>query len=183
MTALLLTLMLGTGEQPLPETDVQCGAYCLYCSLKSLDLPVESLAEVQSRLGPPTPEGYALGKLEEVARAYGANTLGVQTTLDHLRARDERYACIAHVDGRHFVCIADVRDDGVQVVDPPREYVLPPSILAARWDGTALLLSRTDLTPENLVLSRSKWWWFAGGAAILAALALALLARRHRVRE
>lgn len=180
MMILLASLALLATDVSPPDTNVQCGAYCLYCSLKALDFPVKSLADVQSRLGPETPSGYSLGKLDEVARSYGAHTLGVQTTVEHLEARDGRFACIAYVNDKHFLLIADVANGRASVVDPPREYVLPVQTLAARWDGTALLISPSPLEPEPSLTQSADRKWLIVGTTVLVLVAVAVTVWRRR---
>ncbi len=164
------------------ESRELCGAYCLYLGLKSIDLPVESLERLQEELGSPPKGGYSLGQIDAVAQKHGAQTLGVQTTLDNLRVRTERFACIAHLKENHFVLLAKIDTEGVMVVDPPHHRLVPFVTWGRDWDGVALLLSPTPLKPEEDL--RQPWNWkvigsWAGGVVIAASL-LAYLRNRFQ---
>jgi len=180
----LLALSLIAADEPASrvESEPRCGSYCLYVALRSLDLPVSSFEEVEDKLGPPTPAGYSLGQLQEVAQHFGAQTLGVQTSFGNLRLRDERFACIAHLDNpSHFVNLADVSEAGmVTVIDPPKSSAIPADTLRLRWKGAALLLSPVPLTPEEDL--RKPWsvavLWMIAGVGLVAALGLVLIRRR-----
>ena len=145
-----VVLTLSLSQAPEQGSDLRCGSFCLYVSLKALDFSVASFEEVEQRLGPPGGVGYSLGQLDEVAKDYGAYTLGVQTSPENLRRRPGRFACIARLDEAHFVNIAEIEDREAYVVDPPRrDFRLPLDTLRARWDGTALLISPDPLVPEE----------------------------------
>ena len=155
-----------------PNRDL-CGAYCLYLGLNAIDLPVESMERLQEELGSPPRGGYSLGQIDAVAKKHGAQTLGVQTTLDNLRVRKERFACIAHLKENHFVLLAKIDTEGVMVVDPPHHRLVPFVTWVRDWDGVALLLSQTPLKPEEDL--RQPWNWkligsWAGGVAIVVSL-------------
>jgi ABC-type bacteriocin/lantibiotic exporter with double-glycine peptidase domain len=164
------------------ESEPRCGSYCLYVALRSLDLPVSSFEELEDKLGPPTPAGYSLGQLQDVAQQFGAQTLGVQTSFENLRVREERFACIAHLEAPgHFVNFADVTDAGlVTVIDPPRSYSAPADTLRTRWKGAALLLSPNPLTPEEDL--RRPWpvavLYAIAGVGLLAVIGLVALRKR-----
>lgn len=160
------------------RTDPLCGAYCLYISLRSLDCDVASYADVERRLGPPPRGGYSMAQLAEVARTYGAQTLGVLTSLENLVQRDPPVACIALLDRSHYVNIADIRDGQVRIIDPPREYVVDRNTLAALWPGEALLVARKPLLAEEAITRRGSWsvvFWAA--LAVLVGIVIAWLCR------
>lgn len=157
------------------ETDLRCGSYCLYVSLKGLDLPVKGLAEVEGKLGPPLAAGYSLGQLDEVARGYGAHTLAVDTSLENLHRRPGRFACIAHVRGSHFVNVADVNEREILIVDPPRKYTLPLDTFRGMWAGKALLIAPQPLLAEE-ELPRPLPWRRVVGTAGIGLLVLLFLA-------
>ena len=142
----LSTLLSQTaGETP----DLRCGSYCLYISLKALDLPVKTFEDLEQKLGQPSAAGYSFGELEEVARSYGVQTLGVETNFDNLRRRPGRFACIARIGGNHFVNIVAVDEKRAQIIDPPKQYQLPLETLRTLWKGKALLLSNEPLLSEE----------------------------------
>jgi ABC-type bacteriocin/lantibiotic exporter with double-glycine peptidase domain len=154
------------------DADERCGLYCLYVALKSLDVAVPTPEELEQRLGPPPASGYSLGELEAVAREYGTHTLGAQTTVENLQRRAERFACIAHVEGNHFVNLIDVSDGAVSVIDPPSEYSIPIDVLRARWDGKALLISNASLVREEDLPRPWRWGWSAVAALVFTGLLL-----------
>src|SRR5260370_38863256 len=125
--------------------DLKGGSQCLYVALKALDIPVGSFAELESRLGQPSAAGYSMGQLNDIACAYGAETLGVETNFENLRRRPGRFACIALVDKNHFVNLANVDGKRAHVIDPPRDYSIPLDGLGTRWNGKALLISPDPL--------------------------------------
>jgi ABC-type bacteriocin/lantibiotic exporter with double-glycine peptidase domain len=145
----LLILMAAVTQTAEQTPDLRCGSYCLYVSLKALDFPIASFAELEEKLGQPSAAGYNLGQLDEVARGYGAQTLGVQTNLENLQRRPGRFACIALIDKHHFVNFAKIDEERVFVVDPPQEYTVPLDTLRSRWDGRALLISTDPLMAEE----------------------------------
>jgi ABC-type bacteriocin/lantibiotic exporter with double-glycine peptidase domain len=158
--------------------DPRCGSKCLYLALRLLDRPVE-FPELERVLGEPSGAGYTLAQLEAAARTFGAETLGVQTSWEHLARRPERFACLAHVDGGHFVLFHELKGGGVSVVDPPRILDLPQATLKTRWTGTALLLANHPLTPEES-LARSNWSIIGMGALLAAIVGLGWWLRRRR---
>jgi ABC-type bacteriocin/lantibiotic exporter with double-glycine peptidase domain len=132
-----------------PEPDMRCGAYCLYVSLKALDIPVGSYAELEQKLGGPTRQGYSLGHLAEAARGYGAHPLGVSTTVENLALRDQRFACIARIDDAHFLNVGQVDGNVVHIINAPSVHTVPIDTFRTTWDGTALLIGLEPLTPEE----------------------------------
>ncbi len=168
---LVIVLLWQSPAQAAPPSEL-CGAYCLYLGLKSIDLPIESLERLQEKLGDPPPGGYSLGQIEEQARKLGAQTLGVRTTLEKLKLRKERFACIAHVQSNHFVLLTDIGEQGVTVIDVPEKRQVPFLTWSREWDGAALLLSPGPLTPEEQL--RHPWNWrlmslIAGGVLVVVA--------------
>ena len=177
----LLILMAAATQTPKRAPDLRCGSYCLYVSLKALDLPVESFAALEKKLGQPSPAGYNLGQLDEAARSYGAHTLGVQTNAENLRRRPGRFACIALIDKHHFVNLADIDAAQAYVIDPPKEYPVPLDTLRTRWDGTALLISAEPLLAEEDLPRPFPYGVLLIVAGLLAALVTVyLLLRKFR---
>ncbi len=151
------------------DPDPRCGAYCLYVALRGLDVPVD-LDDLQKSLGPPTPGGYALAHLQEVAGGMGLRTLAVRTMPEALRRRPGRFACIAHLDDDHYVCIAGFDARGrARVIDPPNKSLLPPEALGYRWKGAALLISKEPLLAEDDLPRPFPWTaaWATAGAVCL----------------
>lgn len=179
----LCLVVLAAVAVPVEEPDLRCGSYCLYVSLRALDLPVKSYESLEGKLGQPSSAGYSLGQLDEVARSYGAHTLGVQTSFDNLVRRSGRFACIAHLKGGHFVNIGEVHDREAYMVDPPNAHVVPLDTLRARWDGAALLISNEPLLREEDLPWRFPWQRLLLGAGLLAAVVpIWWLSRRLRSR-
>ena len=168
-----------SADAALPSTAVvskepRCGSNCLYVAMRMLNGKVDKLSQLESSLGEPSPSGYTLSQLSDTARQFGLETLGVETTFDNLCRRSERFACIAHIDGGHFVIFQDVSGGKVSVIDPPRMYDVPLDTMRTRWKGTALLLANRPLTREENLKSPLRWpvivlcsvlviavgWWF-----------------------
>lgn len=169
LTQIILLLLSGAAPPDHEEAQMRCGAYCLYVSLKALDVPVESYGELEARLGPVDPAGYSMQRLASTARQYGVNVLGVASTPENLARRKRPFACIAHFRGNHFAIIADIANGVATVVEPPRQFQVPVDTLRRTWGGKALLLSRAPLTPEE-DLSRPGYALYA--ATLLASLAM-----------
>jgi ABC-type bacteriocin/lantibiotic exporter with double-glycine peptidase domain len=163
------------------EGDPLCGARCIYVALKGLDFDVGEFTAFKARIGAPTPAGYSLSDLAGVAQSYGARTLAVETTLENLALRRERLACIAHVDASHFVLVYDVQPNLVHIMDPPRAAQISPRALLQRWNGRALLVSKSELGAEE-DLARWPQATLLGGVAILivALSAAGFVWRRRR---
>lgn len=163
------------------QKDLLCGVRCLYSGLVALDLKPGDYSEFMQRCGDADTRGYSLGRLEEIARSHGASTLAVNTTLDHLAMREQPFVCIAHVDENHYVNIGDVDANQVWVIDPPRDGMISTAVFAKRWDGYALLLSRTPLEPEESLRRPWPWkWMMAGGAAAFGLSLWGFLWKRKR---
>lgn len=155
--------------------DLRCGSYCLYVSLKAIDFPVASYQEVEDRLGQPSRLGYSLGQLAEVAESYGAYTLGVETQPENLRERDQRFACIAHLEPAHFVNIAKIDKGLVYVIDPPRDYEIPIDTFRGRWSGKALLISPSPLVPEEEIVGHIQRRELAKSIGLVLGISLAVV--------
>jgi ABC-type bacteriocin/lantibiotic exporter with double-glycine peptidase domain len=164
-----------------------CGAYCLFVGLLALDVPLENLDVVQKRLGSPPRSGYSFAQLAQAAESFGLHTLGVETTLERLRARTQRFVCIAHLRSNHFVNIAAVGDQGVTYCDPPAHETIPAITFNTLWDGKALLLAREPLIPEEEIrLPRQggqAWLWMMAATVVLAVMAWRLIQRNKARRD
>lgn len=163
-------------QLPATTVDLRCGGYCLFVALRALDQTTMTYAEFERKLGPPGPAGYSMGQLAEVARSLGAHAMGVQTTLDNLRARQGQFACIALVDRSHFLMIADIKEDYLEVIDPPQHYGVPQTTFEQLWKGDALLISPDPLVEEGALAPRATWPWPAAGASLIVVALLTLLA-------
>lgn len=176
-------LLIAAADPQAEDTiDLHCGSYCLYVSLKALDVPVETYGAFEEQLGEPTvAEGYSLAQLQESAEHFGAYSLGVQTTIENLRNRPGRFACIAHVRGHHFVNIAEITEEDALIIDAPREYRLPLDTLRSLWDGTALLVSDAPLLREEELPQPINGTLLLGGiAAAIILMGTAAFALRKR---
>jgi ABC-type bacteriocin/lantibiotic exporter with double-glycine peptidase domain len=142
------------------ESDPDCGAKCLYTACVSLDIDPGTYRDYLNTIGPINSRGLSLGRLAELAEEQGLSTLVLETSLENLRRRREEppFACIAHVDGDHFVLIGDVQPEKVWVVDPPAEQEVAAAVFEQRWRGHALLLARHPLrTDAELPQSNQVW--------------------------
>lgn len=186
MTGFVLVLAVvtagrGATVQPKPGVDLRCGAYCLYVALKALERPVGSFEAFEKELGGPSAMGYSMEQLARAAESHGAYSLGVQTSLAHLESRPGRFACIALLerDG-HFVCIYDIDDRSVFVVDPPEYRVVARDAFERLWPGKAVLISNSVISP--LSRFRIRPWAIAGGCTLAGVVGLVAVvyARRRR---
>lgn len=142
-------------EDPL----LRCGSHCLFVAAKLFDRTGGAkFEEFESRLGQPSEIGYTIETLKAAAELNGLTTLPVLTTVDNLIAREGQFACIAHMNGNHFVLVAGLDDIVATVIDPPREYILPLASFKSQWNGAALLISDRPLESEESI-ARRVWWW------------------------
>ena len=127
------------------DDDPLCGLHCLYVGVRVLGENV-ALADLRADLGEPEPGGYTLGQLAVAAEDRGLVARPVAAAdCGWLRDRVGPFACVAHVDGGHFVLITGCTDEGtVRYVDPPHRGELPVATFARIYDGNALLLARSE---------------------------------------
>lgn len=178
-----MCLILSIPRLALAESKEFCGVYCLYVGLKSLDLPVDSLEKLQEEMGIPPSGGYSLGQIEVIAKKHGAQTLAVETSLDQLRLRKQRFACIAHSNSNHFVLLSKIEEHGVLVIDPPSIRLVPFVTWDQEWDGIALLLSPASLVLEENLEQPRNWKMIGGclGAVVMVGVLLAYF--RHPIKN
>jgi ABC-type bacteriocin/lantibiotic exporter with double-glycine peptidase domain len=143
--------------------------------LKVFDKAPQSFEHLETTIGQPTALGYSLQAIRESAEEFGLHTEAASTTLDNLVARRERFCCIAHINGNHFVLLGEHKDGQVLIVDPPRSYRLPTATFLSQWNGTALLLSDQELEPEESV-ARRMWWMAAAWRCAWCVLGLVCVA-------
>jgi ABC-type bacteriocin/lantibiotic exporter with double-glycine peptidase domain len=147
--------------RPIPAaSDPLCGAECLYTALVALGVDPGNYADFLQTVGPLDPRGLTLGRLAELAEERGLSTFLVETSLKNLRRRYDEppFACLAHVDGDHFLLIGDVQPQTVWTIDPPAESEVAAAVFEKRWRGHALLLSRQPLRPDaDLPVPRNLW--------------------------
>lgn len=178
MWRIVVLMILGAAAPP-PKADVRCGSKCLYIALSSLDMPPASFEHLENLLGSPQPHGYRMDQLADAARQCGAKVLGVRTTFDNLVRRKERFACIAHVRGNHFVLFSDITSGSVAVIDAPNEYNVPLATMTTQWDGDALLISSQELATEETLRDHFSLWLVLTATAILAAAILCVERKRR----
>ena len=185
IAAVLLAAAVPAAARTAPDDPekLRCGEYCLRVALPGLGFDDAATAAAVETLGVPPAGGHAPADLADAVRAAGGRWLAVQTTADALRRRralGERFACVAHVDGSHYVLLSEIGENGeARVIDPPASYPLPPETLARRWDGAALLVSRDPLTPEADLPGPFPWAWALLAAAGLFGAAGVWLWRRE----
>ncbi len=174
-----LTVARAADDPVSPDGDMLCGAKCLYTGLVALELDPGEYPEFLEKCGSVQPQGFSIGQLAEVAEKYGAQTLAVQTTLENLKLREERFVCIAHVDGNHFVNVGDVNDSSVWVVNPPVESSVARELFTNRWEGYALLLSKSELVREEDLRQPWGWKWMLGAVGIAAGIVVWFVVRKR----
>lgn len=189
-SALLLVSLALQSQAPLPKiaappspatTDLRCGAYCLYLSLGALDRKPSSFAELEKRLGQPTSLGYSMGQLGDAARSFGVSVLAVETSIENLEARPGRFACVALVERQgHFVCIYDIDESHVYLMDPPDRSSVSREVFSKIWKGKALLLSDRPITPMVPGRFPMKFAWIALVPIVAAGLWVQSRSRRRR---
>lgn len=154
--------------------NLRCGAESLYFGLKWLDLPVADFPQVEAKLGPPSNLGYSMSQLESAAQSFGAQTLGVETTLENLARRPEPLVRIAYLNSKHFVTILGESNGLVEIINPPaREIQIPRATFLQLWDGKALLLSTNPILKEEDLAGPFPWRLIIG-VAIGAILSLVI---------
>lgn len=136
----------------------RCGANCLEVALHALEHPEAGSGAVDELLGPATEKGYSLGELQSAAEKLDLRTRLVRTSLDNLLLREPGFVCVVPLEGGHFVLLGDYNGRDVWIVDPPGEYSLAVELFQDRWDGIALLMSNSELVPEDGLGDRWKGW-------------------------
>lgn len=161
--------------------DPLCGGYCTFLALKSLGLNAGNWEDFALRLGRPGSAGYSLGELAEVVAAAGGHSLAVETSLSELQQRSDRFACVAHLDGNHYVLLYDAPPGLVRVIDAPFDYEISAAAFEQRWDGRALLIAARPIEPQP----RPSPWpaWVIGAPAVLLALLVVNWMRRVMARR
>ena len=157
MLILLATIATGqtsaTGAADRPRS-VHCGGYCLYIALEALGAAPRSYEDLQARLKPPPPSGYSLDQLDEAARALGAKTLVVETTVDDLLGRSEPFACITLITKNHYVLLYDIDGKYAYFIDYPSKSKVPLDTFRAVWERKALLVGPEKFEGEESVFAR-----------------------------
>lgn len=152
-TLLLLGLHLQTwacAQQSSTPADLKCGAYCLFVALNSLDLSVGDFEKLDKTMGIPTSLGYSMEQMCDAASKMNAFPLAVNTSLNMLTQRKGRFACIALLEKTgHYVCIYDIDDDDVFLVDPPEKRIIPRDVFVNLWNGKAIIVSNKPIEPQS----------------------------------
>jgi len=166
--------------------DVRCGSYCLFVAADSFGLAPSSFAQIEKALGDPGTSGYSMRQLELAAQGLGLKTIAVETTLERLRARPERFACIALLRGSHFVLVYDADESNILYVDPPGKGSLPIDTFRSNWTGKALLIGPEPFISEESVRLPTRWGLVVlittgvAGAALIVILGMRAVRSRRR---
>lgn len=157
--------------------DMECGVGCLFVALHTADDQCTvTLNELRQQLSPRDSEN-TLNDLRSAASAAGFQTLNLQTTLDALRVRTRPFACIAHLKSNHFVLLADIAEETVEVLDPPKKLTsVPVSTFSSAWSGSVLLVSKSPLEGEDVINQRLRWMKFRQRVVLGVKLLIAALA-------
>ncbi|MGC8640321.1 MAG: cysteine peptidase family C39 domain-containing protein [Isosphaeraceae bacterium] len=174
MMALLLSATVTAAPGDEPNTESNCGGYCLYVALRALDLVPGPYSVFEKGLPKPGPGGYSFLELEQLAERFGAKTVAIEADVDGLNRLKGRRVCIALM-GNHYVIVNGVDDHGdVQVIDPPYRSKQPLKQFRLQYSKRALILS---LKP--IALAGGGAAWRAGlitGSVVAGLISLAALA-------
>lgn len=177
------TVLLGCSVALLSGTvrgsDPECGVRCLYVALKGFDFPVPDYAAFRKQLGTPPEGGYSLAQLADAAQAAGAQTLGVQTSLEELAKRKRPFTFLAHLKSDHFLLVTDFENHKVSIIDPPRSSEVPEGTFQVLWDGTGLLISPRPIAMAVDARSGGRTALLILGGLVVAAGIGGLLYRRR----
>jgi prepilin-type N-terminal cleavage/methylation domain-containing protein len=154
----------------------------LFIALESLGFARGDFDDLERHIGVPTAAGYSMAQLDETARAWGASTIAVDTSLENLVERKEPFACITLVDDNHFVLLYDVDESNVFILDYPDSRQISRDAFSYKWSHKALLLARTPLqTEESITRARQSSiairWSLGGAVALVGVVAATLLIR------
>lgn len=176
---MLAAAVLGQGEASTRVVDSRGGAYCLFVSLRALDLIQDDYATFEKKLGPPGPEGYAMEQLAKEARSRGAHAQAIELDMDDLTRIERPFACVTTMKLHRFVCIIDVNDSEVKVVDPPSALVVPRDAFDKMWSGPVLLIA-----DRELVIHGGPWWYYAFLTSVtFFILILTVVGARYALRQ
>lgn len=164
-----LSTNLQIAEKPRNSIDVNCGSYCLYISLKSINSYNESYSELSTSLGMPGIEGYSMLQLKRQAETVGVNALAVDTNINNLIKRFdfEDDIAIALMKNDHFVVLYKIANDTAFVVDAPNSYRVPLSTFDQQWTGKVLLISKGVILPEEKIESTARIAYYSKITAVV----------------
>ncbi len=184
LVSVTLSLLCQYSPARVDPSDLHCGSHSLYIALQAQGLGPPTFAEFARQLGPPGSSGYSMHYLEREASRLGAHTVAVETSLENLQARMERFACITIINDHHFVLLYDVDDKNVLIIDPPKAYPLPIDSFLSIWGHKALLVGPSPFVPEEQIRRRGSLASVTGVlAALIAVVLLVPLYRRKRRRR
>jgi len=144
---------------PRPVGNAECGPASLYALTQYLEIPVSRervFAEFkgQTRL-------TTFFSLSIAAKKLGLHAEGVRTNITALQ--QSQVCGILHIDAHHFIALVDHVPSGVILENPiaprrTRREIWSYSQLAARWDGTMIIVSvpplKSNRQPQQI---RSGW--------------------------
>ena len=169
-----------TSETEIYSVSPFCGIACLYAASRILgvDLAFEELVDAKYIS---SPSGSTLGDLSEAALDVGLAGIPVRgMTARFLKHLDE--PTIIHVESNpdsetvdydHFVLFLGSEKVFARVFDPPNPIRETPLVaLAARWNGTGLIVSEEDAAEVVSVSRRVR----SNELAIVSSLLIALFA-------
>jgi hypothetical protein len=155
-----------------PGPDVRCGSYCLLVALDALGKGPGDLDELERVLGPASLAGYSMLQLGQAAEHYGLKTISVETSMENLLARPERFACITLINKNHYVLVYDITESSVFIADPPRKYRINPDLFASIWSRKALLVGPAPFRSEESIAR----WRFVRRLGLTVIIGAGLLA-------
>jgi len=133
----------GKIQAPPPTAQGGCGPHSLHAVARQLGLSV-SPTQVRARFFD-NADTCSFLELQAAANSLGLKAQGQQMTVETLQS--EKPLGILHIDGNHFVAITDYNTSGLTIVDSTANgvdhvAVWPYAVLAGRWNGRILILTR-----------------------------------------
>lgn len=171
-----------TSMQGLPGS--YCGVYCIYSALKyyGIDVKPEELFKPQY-IG--SPQGSSLAELKEAAEDNGLfGEPAAKLTAEELR--HSPYPVIIHVKSNpvgkqydHYELFLKTRQGQAWLYDPPASAGLMPfGELAARWDGTGLVVSNRPIDVGLVFRPGRVRFVVRAGIAVAVVLVISLVRRK-----
>lgn len=179
----------GQAREKTPEAE--CGYYCLMAAAISQGVAPDDvrLKSVRDDHPPISSIGYSFDELRDLASEFGLQARLLETSVDKIARRRPPFACIAHIDEGHFVCVVDydASRDAMRIYDPAsagseRPFVEQErELFDRRWSGFVLIVSRQSIPDDPMALSRILLWIAPFACIAMAVIVTVVLRRRKRL--